>query len=318
MAEHDANADRRASGRCKPIFVIGHYRSGTTWVANLLEAHPDVYTPTHAQHHGQVESAFFSSLLPYCSWGRTEPDRIAMRAIFECSDYWHVLFPEDPPEIDASQATPDAYFRECMDLAARRRGCSWWLEKTPTHTLMLGYLLKVFPDALFVAVDRNSQNVVRSYMFNSDDPYSLWGWATRTMMVEVFRRIIYRYRSFVINIRYEDLRSRPEETLRSLYDKLNLSVPSKSASKWQANSSFNSVPVPVPLRFRITVVFVSLVCKLIPSIWCERIGLRHFRDKNGKELPSWFFQVFKGCYGGFPGESDAQSNGNGSARSPST
>ena len=299
MVKAAVENDDQAPRRCKPIFVIGHYRSGTTWAANLLEAHPDVYTPTHPEHHGQVESAFFSALLPYCSWGRTESDRIAMRAIFECSDYWHVLFPEDPPEIDALGRTPDEYFRECMDAASRRRGCSYWLEKTPTHTLLLGYLLKTFPDAFFVAVDRNKQDVVRSYMFNSDDPHSMWGWATRSMMVEVFRKVISRYRSSIIRVHYEDLRDRRQETLQNLYGRLNLKTPSGTESKWPANSSFSRPPEHVPMRFRATVAIVSWIFRLIPGAWCERIGLRRFRQVDDKILPEWFFRVFKGRFGGF-------------------
>lgn len=297
MAERNER-DQQSVSRCTPIFVLGHYRSGTTWVANLLETHPDVYTPTHPQHHGQHESAFFSSLLPYCSWGRTAQDRIALRAIFECSDYWHLLFPEDPPEIDAASLSPDAYFRRCMDEAARRRGCSHWIEKTPTHTLLLGYLVKAFPDALFLAVDRDRQSVVRSYMFNSDDPYSIWGWVTRAMMVEVFRKVVHRYRSFVIEIRYENLRNRPEQTLRYAYEKLNLGVPGSIESKWPANSSFASAPVHVPLRFRLVVTLVSFIFRLVPDGWCERIGMRGLRDMDNQTLPSWFFRVFQGRYGG--------------------
>lgn len=297
MAVQSAN-DGEALGVCKPIFVIGHYRSGTTWVANLLEAHPDVYTPTHPKHHGQHESAFFSDLLPYCAWGRTESDRIALRAIFECSDYWHLLFPQDPPNINASGMTPEEYFRECMDLAAQRRGCSHWVEKTPTHTLLLGHLIKAFPDARFVAVERNDQDVVRSFMFNSADPYSIWGWATRAMMVVVFQKIIDRYRSSVLKIRYEDLRDRPEETLRPLYGYLNLDVPNQIGSKWPANSSFNRAPVRVPLHYRLTVTLVTRIFSLVPTVWCERIGLRYFRDAKNNSLPGWFFHVFKGRYGG--------------------
>lgn len=295
---HSANRDDQALGQCKPIFVIGHYRSGTTWVANLLEAHPDVYTPTHPEHHGQHESAFFSSLLPYCSWGRTEQDRLAMRAIFECSDYWHLLFPEDPPEVDVLAHTPSTYFRECMDLAARRRGCSYWVEKTPSHTLLLGYLTKAFPDAFFLAVDRNRQDVVRSYMFNSEEPYSLWGWATRAMMVEIFRKITHRYRFSIINIRYEDLHDRPDETLPHIFDKLNLDFQSTSENRWPPNSSFASAPVRIPLRFRFTVAFVSCIFKLVPGTLCERLGLRRFCGAKNQTLPSWFFRVFRGRYGG--------------------
>lgn len=219
-----------------------------------------------------------------------------MRAIFECSDYWHLLFPHDPPRIDASTRTPDAYFRDCMDLAARRRGCSHWVEKTPTHTLLLGYLTKAFPDALFVAVERNGQDVVRSYMFNSDDPRSIWGWATRSMMVEVFRKTIFRYRSFIINVRYEDLRDRPEKTLHNLYDKLGLAIPRTLESQWPANSSFGGRPESVPVYFKATVAFVSWIFKLVPGAWCEQFGLRRFRRLNNMALPTWFFHIFKGRY----------------------
>lgn len=298
MVNHNSDADGQAATRCKPIFVIGHYRSGTTWLANLLEAHPNVYTPTHPEHHGQCESGFFSSLLPYCLWGRTAQDRVAMRAIFECSDYWHLLFPDDPPEVDASTQAPDAYFRECMDLAARRRGCSHWVEKTPTHTLLLGYLINAYPDAFFVAVDRNRTDVIRSYMFNSANPRSTSGWATTAMMIEVFRKVITKYQSSVISVHYEELRDKPEETLRNLYNALSLEAPSSIESSWPANSSFKGPPERVPQYLRLIAVVVSVLFRMVPSAWCERIGLRSFQNPDNKTLPGWFFRVFNGRNGG--------------------
>lgn len=298
MTQRDNDNQGAAAERCTPIFVIGHYRSGTTWVANLLAAHPDVYTPTHPEHYGQVESNFFSSLLPYCSWGRTEADRIAMRAIFECSDYWHILFPADPPSIAASARQPDAYFRDCMDEAAKRRGCSCWVEKTPTHTLLLGYLVRQFPDALFVAVHRARHDVIRSYMFNSTDPYSAWHWVTRAMMVEVYGKIISRYSASVIHVNYEDLVQNPDGTVRSLYENLNLRIAGDAKSSWTANSSFKGPAAHVPMHLVALATFVSWVFRFVPSAWCERIGMRGFRDGGHESLPSFFFRVFEGRYGG--------------------
>ncbi len=69
------------------IFVIGRHRSGTTWVTNLIASHPKIFTPEHQKHQGQDESAFFSSVVPYCHMGSAETDRLAISTIFEHSDF---------------------------------------------------------------------------------------------------------------------------------------------------------------------------------------------------------------------------------------
>ncbi len=289
------------NGQCKPIFVVGHHRSGTSWVTNLLESHSDVYTPTHREHNGQHESAFFSCLLPYCRWGRTKQDRHAIRAIFECSDYWHLLFPRDPPEIDACGKSPDAYFRACMDVAARRRGCGRWVEKTPQHTLLLGYLLRTFPDASFVAVERDRQRVIHSYLARFKGHLSLRDWAARSMDFEIYRKVVNRYRGRVITIRYEDLLAKREQTLQILFGKLGLDVPEQSKDRWAANSSFTSSPARLSLPIRMTIESVHVFFVFVPSAWCEKFGLRRFRAPEKQALPGWFFRVFNGRFAGSRG-----------------
>ena len=74
--------------RPRPIFVLGRHRSGTTWLSNVLAAFPEIYAPAHELHHGTHESAFFSHLVPYCNGGRTAVDLLAIKRLFERSDYF--------------------------------------------------------------------------------------------------------------------------------------------------------------------------------------------------------------------------------------
>jgi hypothetical protein len=130
-------------GCVRKIFVIGRHRSGTTWVTNILASHHKVFTPTHEAHRGQHESEFFSSLVPYCRQGKTSTDRMAIRSIFERSDFWHLLFPEEAPSLDIDRLGVLGYFEGALDEAARLRDCTHWVEKTPAEgAYVAGQLVK--------------------------------------------------------------------------------------------------------------------------------------------------------------------------------
>lgn len=186
-----------------------------------------------------------------------------------------------------------------MDVAAGRRKCGRWVEKTPQHTLLLGYLLNTFPDASFVVVERDRRRVIRSYLARFKQPLSLKDWAARSVDFEIYRKVISRYRTRMITIRYEDLLARREQTLQFLFDKLGLDVPEKSKDQWVANSSFTGPPPRLSLPTRVTMDLVHALFVLVPSAWCEKFGLRRFRLHVKSALPGWFFRVFNGRFAGF-------------------
>ncbi|WP_192361887.1 sulfotransferase [Mesorhizobium mediterraneum] len=151
----------------KPIFVLGIQRSGTTWLANMLAAHPLVAAVEAERHHGVHESVFFShfaraygDLTRPAAWDRFVKD-------FERSDYFRLTGVEGKwlREHAASKSYSDV-FRNLMDEFAHRRGAVAWLEKSPHHTLLAEELQREYPAAYFVCITRRTTTLVRSRLWS--------------------------------------------------------------------------------------------------------------------------------------------------------
>jgi hypothetical protein len=103
---------------------------------------------------------------------------------------------------------------------AAKRGKQRWAEKTPTYTRHLGLVNHVFPDCQLIHMIRNGRDVVSSY-------HQRWGY------LRAVKTAVYRWRKFVtlgrdfgrtlpkdryFELRYEDLVSNTEMTLRGMFD----------------------------------------------------------------------------------------------------
>jgi hypothetical protein len=178
-----AHRIRRTQIERPPLFVIGHWRSGTTWLHELLtldESHtyPNTYQcflpsrfllTEHFHTHGL--SLLFDAMLPKkrpfdnveVGWTRPQEDEFALCNMGIPSPYQKIAFPRhDPyPEyFDLLDIPPqqlkrweEAFVRFLKQLTIRdpRR----IVLKSPTHTFRVGTLLKIFPDAQFVHIVRD-------------------------------------------------------------------------------------------------------------------------------------------------------------------
>lgn len=263
-------------------------------MANLLAAHPTVFTPEHEQHHGQHESAFFCSVIPYCRKGRGETDRRAVRAIFERSDFWHLLFQKDPPKLDIETLGLYDYFAAAMGEAAIQHGCSIWLEKTPAHTVFLRDLIEAYPNARFIAVQREAVDAVRSSVYRTTRSELLRKWIQAAIWGEIYRKILAIYRDNLKIIFYENLRSDFSATRDELLKYVGLSTECLGHDNfWAPNSTFSQKGVPpVSRSHRVVVRLVQVVFRVIPARWCEQAA-RIWMQRR-RPLPPWFFRVFKG------------------------
>jgi hypothetical protein len=278
----------------QPIFVIGRHRSGTTWVANILAAHPSVFTPEHEAHQGQHESAFFSSLLPYCRMGVTEPDRRAISAIFERSDFWHLLFPSNSPRIDIETTGVERYFSGAMDEAARRRACTHWVEKTPGHTLVLQDLLERFPEAKFIAVQRSWLNAVRSNVYKFGDPDKVNDWVKAAIWSELYSKIIRLNGSKLFFINYEALLRDFEEESRNMFDYVGLADDAFESTQWAPDSSYSGKPPAIQPGILAALWLVRAGFFFVPATACQKVARAWVRRRAGV-LPAWFFRVYRGA-----------------------
>jgi hypothetical protein len=169
----------------RAIFVVGCPRSGTTWIENLLRAHPSVGGPSG-------ETALFESL--GALWDN------AARPPGEGLAGWI----DRDGLIAAVRRCCDALFGACL-AAQETHEATWLLEKTPGHGWHLDLIAAVYPDAWVVSIHRDGRDVARSLVevtFGSDDLASAArAWARLTERIDQTGPSCPRFR----DIRYEDL-----------------------------------------------------------------------------------------------------------------
>ncbi len=243
-----------------PVFIIGHWRSGTTHLHNLLSlddnlAAPSAYQAFFPRHFifTYAATTIFDVLAP-----RTRPmdnvvfrsdvpqeDEFAVAALSGVSPYLRVLFPitcdQSYSEIDP-EALPEVVlerwkgslllFLKKLTLLRGKR----IVLKSPPHMARVRVLLEMFPDAKFIHIVRNPYDVYVS-------THGLWRdlFANAHLQIpsprevddlilkwytELFR-LFERDRAIIpdgslFEIRYEDLEENPLESLGSAYQALGL------------------------------------------------------------------------------------------------
>ncbi|MFV0443717.1 MAG: sulfotransferase family protein [Planctomycetaceae bacterium] len=172
-----------------PLFIIGHWRSGTTLLHNLIAQDPQLGYPTMYQaafcNHFLLTQEVMSRLtgpfmpktrpmdnLP-AGWDIPQEEDIAIAILSLISPYVLAADP-DRPEIasrfwDLKQLTPEElqrwrsiyveYLKRVTLKDPQRRRL---VLKSPVNTLRIPILLDLFPDAHFVHIYRNPADVYRS------------------------------------------------------------------------------------------------------------------------------------------------------------
>ncbi|MEM0925553.1 MAG: sulfotransferase [Planctomycetota bacterium] len=163
-----------------PVFIVGHWRSGTTLLHELLVMDERLSSPStfqcFAPHHFLLTEwffrRFFSWLLPgkrpmdnmATGWDRPQEDEFALMNLGLPSPYRNLAFPlQEPGDLDYLDfdGVPD------RDLQVWLRKLRRFLLdvssvtgrplviKSPTHTGRIAALAKAFPDARFIHVTRD-------------------------------------------------------------------------------------------------------------------------------------------------------------------
>lgn len=174
-----------------PLFVVGHWRSGTTLLHELLVLDERFNYPTTLQcmipHHFALTEAFINRTFGWLTPGKREmdnmafgPDRpqedeIALCNLGAPSPYRSWAYPHRmsvPPEyldfeglsataVEQWKATMLFFLRRLALKDVRRRRI---VLKSPTHTARIRTLLELFPQAQFVHITRDPFVVFLSTM----------------------------------------------------------------------------------------------------------------------------------------------------------
>jgi hypothetical protein len=245
-----------------PIFILGHWRAGTTFLHELLIRDPAHTYPTTYQcfvpHHFVLTDKWFTPwterLLPShrpmdnmaAGWQRPQEDEFALGILGLPSPYLSMMFPgrgavypeyldlHDLPseKIQEWQEQLAKFFRRITFRDPRRI-----VVKSPPHTARVRTLLELYPDAKFVHIVRNPYDLYVSTInlwksLNEVQRMQALGdqdWV-EPYVLSSLERMYLAYEADrrllrdnqICELRYEDLVENPRERLRQIYDVLEL------------------------------------------------------------------------------------------------
>jgi hypothetical protein len=247
--------------RAAPLFIIGHWRTGTTLLHELLILDDRHTCPNYYQclvpHHFLLSERLFTRLFAWmmpkkrpmdnmeAGWDRPQEDEFALCMLGAPSPYLTIAFPNRPPQ------DQDAYDVETLRPAERLRWKTLFqrflrhltvrrparlILKSPTHSCRIPTLLEMFPDARFVHIVRDPYVVFPSTVNLWKTLYETHGLQKprlRGLEELVFSTFTHLYERLEVGkkqiapnrfyeVRYEDLIRDPLGHLRQIYKRLDL------------------------------------------------------------------------------------------------
>lgn len=252
---------RRTPIREAPVFIIGHWRTGTTLLHEYLilderHAYPTTYECLDPNHFLLTEELFtrwFSFLIPSyrpmdnmaAGWDRPQEDEFALCMLGQPSPYLTMAFPNHPPQcpeaLDLEGLPPRARaawqtaFHRFLKQLTYKYGKRLVL-KSPTHTCRIKMLLQLFPEARFIHIVRDPYILFPSTVHLWKELYRTNGLQRPTLAgleEQVFNTFTHLYRRLeetrhlvdpkrFYELHYENLVRDPIEEIRKLYEHLDL------------------------------------------------------------------------------------------------
>ncbi|MBS3772782.1 MAG: sulfotransferase [Candidatus Thermoplasmatota archaeon] len=245
-----------------PVFILGHFRSGTTFLHTLMSHDPSLgYMSTfQTMLPGNFiwKAGLFKRILAD-SLPETRPmDNVEMAADYPYEEEYAVAnicpysfyhgwyFPRrmrhyfDRYALMQAPSHEIAGWKTIYDYLLRKvayaTGQPRLLLKNPCNTARVKELLELYPDAKFVHIYRNPYHVFFSTRRLYDNILPLYA-LQEYDRDDVTENILYCYRAMydrffeqrslipdgnLVEIRYEDFVARPLDTLRDIYTRLNL------------------------------------------------------------------------------------------------
>jgi hypothetical protein len=244
-----------------PVFIIGHWRSGTTYLHELMVrderfAYPTTYecfAPNHFLVTRHVIQPLISILLPRkrpmdnMGTGTNNPqeDEFALANMGCPTPYWRMAFPNEPPcylELLDMEGVSDEL------LARWKRDMVWFVRaltfhkrkqlilKSPPHTGRVALLAQLFPGAKFIHITRDPESLfasTRRLWPSLDFAQGLQVPKNEHLDEYIFTAFERMYHGFetqrpaldpanICDVRYEDLARDPLHHVQRIYERLGL------------------------------------------------------------------------------------------------
>ncbi len=220
--------------RSIPVHIIGHARSGTSILADVLRRYLHISFGTESQFIIRFEK----KLVQYGDLHDEHNIKRLIRDVAQerCFQRWHKFdgFVLDPERL--FRDLPERSYLGVLEAAfmqlARHGGMTRWGDKTPEYVHHLPVLFRLWPEAQYIHIVRDGRDVALSIFqqeFGAKNVYrAASDWRQQMLSVRAFAQSLPPDQ--FLEIRYEDFLGSTSETFRQLVDFLGVDI---DAAQWE-------------------------------------------------------------------------------------
>ncbi len=228
-------ADRADSMSCKPLFIVGAGRSGTTLLRSMLVAGGQVAVPPESQVIGLAARRYVS--LQFLGW--RELSRLIV-ALFEGQrnfQLWktnlhpahRIVVNLQPAERSLARVIDEVF--QCY-VSQQFSRASLWGDKSPINAFHLPRILATFPEARYLHLLRDGRDAISSMVARGRDIRR----ATDRWVASVEQVLDLQSElapSQFLEVRYEHLVSEPQKALGRICGFLDVQYTSRMLDFWK-------------------------------------------------------------------------------------
>jgi hypothetical protein len=234
-SDYRAWCERTAAiGSLRKLFVVGCAKSGTTWLQHLLNGHPEICI--------DGEGRYFWPLAQYLNKAFTSFNESLPKQGHDVSAWW-----SDTEFACLMRHTIEVALSRTYVNGGSEPGLQYIGDKTPMHTLAVGSLHQLFPEARFIHIIRDPRDATISqwiFWAKANDPRSFEEFVEYSITkvwplnVESARKAGRPLGPLYTEVRYEDLIENPADEMTRLCQFLGVDDASGAIEACLANGDF--------------------------------------------------------------------------------
>jgi protein-tyrosine sulfotransferase len=215
---------------CIPFFIIGSGRSGNTLLRSILSGNSDISIPPESYRIPFAIKKF------HIFNNRDWEDIVSqvLKEFEDCKEFytWEIDITDAQKRLENiadSKRTLSNIFDELFCTYAEKHspGSKIWGDKTPMNTLYLDWIGTVFPRSKFIHIIRDGRDVASSYLKMERYDTILEAANRWINSIESAQSFGSKIKENYIEIRYEELVTKPEEVIKDTCDFLDIDYDSK-------------------------------------------------------------------------------------------
>ena len=215
---------------CIPFFIIGSGRSGNTLLRSILSGNSDISIPPESYRIPFAIKKFH--IFNNRDWEDIVPQ--VLKEFEDCKEFytWEIDITDVQKRLEDiadSKRTLSNIFDELFCTYAEKHspGSKIWGDKTPMNTLYLDWIGTVFPRSKFIHIIRDGRDVASSYLKMERYDTILEAANRWINSIESAQSFGSKIKENYIEIRYEELVTKPEEVIKDTCDFLDIDYDSK-------------------------------------------------------------------------------------------